>query len=741
MTTLLCRRALPLLAAVLLAAAPGRGVGAESGRLPEAATRELDAALRAMFASGPLASARAGVVVADVESGQVLFARDGDVLLNPASNVKLVTTAAALSRLGPEFRFDTEFYVDAGSAGSSSPRALHVRGKGDPSLVTERLWGIAGDLAHLGLKRIGDVVVDESYFDGERHGPGFDQETGDKSYLAPSGAASLNWNTIAVHVAPGERRGAKPRVELEPASDLFDVEVRAATVAAGARRRLTVSSVRAGARQRIVVDGRIPLGSRVQVVWRRIDEPGLYLGHTLRRLLELRGVKVSGRVRTGPLPEGARLVHVAESESLGEIVRRLNKTSNNFVAEQLLRTMGAQAKGVPGTWAKGVEAVEEFLVEAGIPRGAYVMKNGSGLNDTNRFSARQLVTLLRAMWSRFQLHAEYLVSLPVAGRDGTTRWRMEGTEAEGRLRAKTGTLEGVTALSGYVESAAHRTLAFSILVNDIPGRASGAVRAVDAIGTALAASGGRPGALGEALAVAKGGGAAPAGASADDLAGPVKTYYALGRAGNPRNLPFLRTALRSEKDPALRLAIAECVYLSDPDGETSRRTFVEALPQDPRALARLWTAAGAGAPDAAAPVLPSLGDLAADSHSDALARLVELAPATALDGALARSFAEVVADVAAVAPEELVNAIGAASPLAQEAAIGALGAGLERSGEREHPFLAALREVAGRNDEQGARARALQPRLNEAIGASAAARAVPSLVPASGTLPARAGGG
>jgi serine-type D-Ala-D-Ala carboxypeptidase/endopeptidase (penicillin-binding protein 4) len=449
-TTLLRRRALPLLAAVLLAAAPGRGVGAEPGRLPEGATRELDAALRAMFASGPLASARAGVVVADVESGQVLFARDGDVLLNPASNVKLVTTAAALSRLGPEFRFDTEFYVDAGSAGSPSPRALHVRGKGDPSLVTERLWAIAGDLAHLGLKRIGDLVVDESYFDGERHGPGFDQETGDKSYLAPSGAASLNWNTVAVHVAAGERRGAKARVELEPASDLFDVEVRAATVAAGARRRLTVSSTRAGARQRIVVDGRIPLGSRAQVVWRRIDESGLYLGHTLRRLLELRGVKVSGRVRTGPLPEGARLVHVAESESLGEIVRRLNKTSNNFVAEQLLRTMGAQAKGVPGTWAKGVEAVEEFLVEVGIPRGAYVMKNGSGLNDTNRFSARQLVTLLRAMWSRFQLHAEYLVSLPVAGRDGTTRWRMEGTEAEGRLRAKTGTLEGVTALSGYV---------------------------------------------------------------------------------------------------------------------------------------------------------------------------------------------------------------------------------------------------------------------------------------------------
>ncbi|HEX9308818.1 MAG TPA: D-alanyl-D-alanine carboxypeptidase/D-alanyl-D-alanine-endopeptidase, partial [Anaeromyxobacter sp.] len=537
MTTSRHSRALPLLSlALLLAAAPtsrSAARAAETARTPEATGRELEAALRAIVASGPLAAARAGVFVADVETGKAIFARDPDVLLNPASNVKLVTSAAALARLGPDFHFDTEFYVDAGSAGSASARTLHVRGKGDPSLVTERLWAIAGDLSHLGLKRIGDIVVDESYFDGERHGPGFDQETGDKSYLAPTSAASLNWNTVAVHVAPGERRGAKARVELEPASDLFDLDVRATTVAKGARRRLTVSSVAAGARQRIVVDGRIPQGSRVQAVWRRIDEPGVYLGQTLRRLLELRGVKVSGRVRSGTVPEGARLVHLAQSESLGEIVRRLNKTSNNFVAEQLLKTMGAQAKGAPGTWAKGVEAVEEFLADVGVPRGAYVMKNGSGLNDTNRFSARQLVTLLRAMWGRFPLHAEYVVSLPVAGRDGTIRWRMEGSEAEGHLRAKTGTLENVTSLSGYVETAAHRTLAFAILVNDFPGRTAGAVRSVDAIGTALAASGGAPGALGEAVALAKGAGVVPAAVAAGDLVGPVKTYYALGRAGDP----------------------------------------------------------------------------------------------------------------------------------------------------------------------------------------------------------------
>jgi len=705
----------------------------------DAAGRELDVALHAILAAGPLDAARAGIVVTDVESGQVLFAKDGDVLLNPASNVKLVTSAAALARLGPDFRFDTEFYVD-GAPGPQGVRTLHVKGKGDPSLLTERLWAVAGDLAHLGLRHVGDVVVDESYFDGERFGPGFDQETGDKSYLAPTGAASLNWNTVAVYVAPGERRGAKARVELEPASDLFEVEVRATTAAASARRRLTVSSVRAGARQRIVVDGRIPQGSRIQVVWRRIDEPGIYLGHTLRRLLELRGVKVTGRVRTGEVPQGARLLHVAESESLGEIVRRLNKTSNNFVAEQLLKTLGAQVKGGPGSWPKGIQAVEEFLAEVGVPRGAYLMKNGSGLNDTNRFSARQLVTLLRAMWGRFPLHAEYLASLPVAGRDGTIRWRMEGTEAVGRLRAKTGTLENVTSLSGYVQSAGNRTLAFAILVNDFAGRPAGAVRSVDAIGTALAASGGAPGALGVALAVAKETHAPAAAAAPADLAASVKTYYALGRSGDARNVPFLRSALRVEAEPALRVAVAECVYLSEPDGETSRRTFLDAIPQDPAVLARLWAAADP-ATSAEGPVLPSLGDLAAEGNPDALARLVDLAPAAALDGKLAAAIAEIVADVAAMAPDELVAALRAAPPAAQEAAVGALGSGLARSEDRDRPFAAALHALCERQDEQGAFARILRPRLDAAVAAGAAARAAPSIVPASGTVPARAPGG
>ncbi|HEX9052687.1 MAG TPA: D-alanyl-D-alanine carboxypeptidase/D-alanyl-D-alanine-endopeptidase [Anaeromyxobacter sp.] len=723
-------------AALLLALAPALPHAADAA----ASTKELDAALKAIVGAAPLSGARAGILVTDVETGQVLFAKDPDVLLNPASNVKLFTTAAALARLGPEYRFATELYVDAGSRGSSSVKTLYVKGRGDPTIVTERLWAIAGELVHLGLRRIGEIAIDESFFDGEREGPGFDQESGDRSYLAPAGAVSLNWNTVEVVVAPGDRRGARARVELEPASDDFEIENRATTVAGNGRRRVTVSSTLHGGKQRIVVEGRIPAGSRPQSVWRKIDQPGLYLGSTLARLLALRGVQTVGRVRLAAVPQGARLVHVAESESLAEVVRRLNKTSNNFVAEQILKTLGAEAKGTPGSWPKGVAAVEDFLADAGIARGTYLMKNGSGLNDTNRFSARQLVAVLRTMWSRFPLHAEYVASLPVAGRDGTIRYRMEGTEAEGRLRAKTGTLVAgsVTSLSGYVETAAHRTLAFAVLVNDYPGRPGAVVRSVDAIGAALAASGGAPGAVGAAIAAARGAPAAGPEASPADLANELRTYYALGRAADPRNVQVLRTALRAERDPALRLAIAECIHLSDPDGETSARTFLEAIPQDPQVLLRLWSAGEAEDPR---PVLASLGDLAGEGTPEALAKLLDVAPASALDGGLAAAIADVLASVAGSAPEELVAALRAAPAATQEAAIRGLGLGLARSDDKDQPFPAALRALAQKEGDEGAFARALEPRVAEAVKAGVAARAAPALVPAGATLPANAGGG
>ncbi len=715
--------------AALTAALFGLATPARAGEPP----RELKGAVDEILAKSTLAGARVGIMISDVESGKVVYARDADVLLNPASNVKLFTAAAVLSRLGPEFRFETEFRVDPASKGRSAVRTLYVRGKGDPTLVTERLWAIAGDLAGLGLQRIGDLVLDDDYFDGERIGAGFDQESGDRAYLAPTGALSLNFNSVSVHASPGEARGRPGRVSLEPQSDYLELVNRTRTVAPRAVRRVVPSSTRDGARQRIVVDGRLPLGGRTVAIWRKIDDPRAYFGQTLKRLLELRGVKV-GRVRAGSAPEGAKLVHVAESESLGEIVRRLNKTSNNFVAEQLLKTLGAETRGLPGTWANGIDSAEEFLAEIGLPRGSFVMRNGSGLNDANRFSARQTVTLLRAMWHRFPLAAEFLASLPVAGRDGTIRWRMDGTEAAGRLRAKTGTLENVTSLSGYVETADHKKLAFAILVNDFAGRASRAARVVDAIAAAVAAQGAGAGRMGEAVALVEQAPPPVTGPSFQDQQAVVQTWKQLARAADRRNVALLRTALRAEREPALRLAIAECIYESDPDGESAQRALLDTVATSAAALPRL--AALAAEPGAPAPILGALATLAADGEGEALIRLFELAPLLAGDPRLSDALGDVLAGVAQSAPRELVDALRATPQPTMEAAAGALAAGILRADDDERAFERLLRELASAENPGMSFAKALEARLAAAEAAARAPR--PSEQPSVGPAPSDA---
>ena len=650
-----------------------------------------------------LAGARAGILVESLDTGEVVYARSPDELFNPASNVKLFTAAAALAELGPEYRFATEFFEVPGARHAPN---LHVRGKGDPTLVTERLWAIAGELSHLGLDRVGDLVLDDSWFDDARYGPGYDQEQSDRAYLAPTGALSLDFNAVAIHVAPGDAEGSPGRIRLEPPSDFFVLENHTVTAPARALRRVTVSSQASGGRQRVTAEGKLPLGSRRQVLYRRIDDPNLFFGQTLRRLLELRGVKVSGRVRRGPLPAGASLLYVAESEPLAEVVRHLEKHSNNFMAEQILKALGAEVSGPPGTWPKGVAAVESFLAEAGIPRGSYLMKNGSGLNDANRFSARQTVALLKAMWHRFPLMVEFVGALPVAGRDGTIRWRMEGTAAEGHLRAKTGTLEGVTSLSGYVETRSGEHLAFAVLVNDGGGLGAAAVRAVDDLGSALASAGAGPEPAAEKPALL------------GDPGARVGAYYRVAEAHDARNLPFLRTALRSEDDPVVRMAAGEAVFLSDPDEEGARRAFLESVSPDPAAIARLKELASGVAE---APVVHSLAGLAAEGVPEALVLLAELS-AAGMGAELAPTWEE----VAATAPNETLSLL--LSLPKPEAVLSSLAAGLATKSPAEHAFVLALRRAAAAEGTPAARARELSTQLevllapdgrSEAAGATA----------------------
>lgn len=711
---------------------------------PRSADREaLRKAMESVIERSTLKNARVTVMVRSLEDGAVVFSRDPDELLNPASNVKLFTAATAISRLGPEYRFETEFLVDP-EFKDGKAKTLYIRGRGDPSINTERLYGMVSELAHAGLKEVQDLVVDDSWFDGERSPPGFDQEYGDKAYLAPTGALSLNWNTVGVYLRPAENPGGKATIEVEPPSEYFVVE---GEVATGTRtqRRFTVSSSidKDRVRQKIEAHGVVPVDKGVWSAWKKIDQPALYFGFTVKALLLQRGIKVKGKLRGGVVPYGQKLLYTAQSDTLDIVLKKLNKHSSNFVAEQLIKTLGAEGRGVPGSHAKGIDVVEDFLErEVGIPRGTYVMKNGSGLNDANRFSAAQTTRLLVHMMDRFQVMPEFISSVGIAGKDGTLKYRFEGSDAVGKLRAKTGTLETVSALSGYVESVGKERFVFSIMVNDFTGRAGTVVPNIDALGAAIAASGSRAGPS-----------AAVAALNPPTVVGPfeelkvrLQTYVGLAQKGEKRNVALLRTAWRSEKDPAVRAIIADALYQSDPREGANVRTLLDSALASEDVYGRIKKASSEAGFDL--PVLPSLVELASAGNVDATSRLFEFVRVDAADDRSSEWLSEQLAVVATDAPQELLLALKASAEGDRVVVIDSLVRGMVKAAQPEAPLWGVLRQSQGAADPTMVSfARALEATLSQKI-AEAKAPGAPAVVavppltpqPSSGTTTTAPGG-
>jgi len=451
----------------------------------------LKAQLDEVLNAPALAKAKIGVLAIESDTGKPLYARGDKTPLNAASNVKIVTSAAALSLLGPEYRWRTTLSIAASAAPSANGEIagdLGLRGGGDPTLVGEDLAAMVADLSALGVHRIhGALVVDDGFFDGATVGPAYDQKKESTASRAPSSAASLDFNAVAVTIIPGAAAGAPARVTVEPASPYFVVSGNVVTAADGPAAPSVETRDEGGTRTRVVVAGRVRLGAEPRTFYRRVDHPALFLGQSLRQQLERRGILVDKPTRVGAVPAaGQRVLSTHESAPLAVVVQDLNKRSNNFMAEQVVRTLGAEIVGRPGTWDKGLEAVARYLAGIGLPRGAYQMMNGSGLYDSNHFSAEQIVAVLRAASRDFRVSAEFLASLAVAGTDGTIAHRMSGTLAERYVRAKTGTLANVSCLSGFAGSPGRVPVIFSILMNDVASAAD-ARHAQDRVATLLVA--------------------------------------------------------------------------------------------------------------------------------------------------------------------------------------------------------------------------------------------------------------
>jgi D-alanyl-D-alanine carboxypeptidase/D-alanyl-D-alanine-endopeptidase (penicillin-binding protein 4) len=464
---------------------PGPPTELQPPKDPAARREWLKTRLDELFAAPPLAKAKVAMIAIESDSGRTIYARNDKTLLNAASNVKIVTSAAALSLLGPEYRWRTTLSIVGPPGGPPLPGGgeiegdLYLRGTGDPTFSTEDLATMVGDLAALGLHKVrGALVVDDSLFEGGYVPPAYDQKNDSTASRAPASAASLNGNVVAVTIIPGPSAGAPARIVVDPPSPYFTIAGRVVTATSGPATP-SVDTKEESGHTRVNVGGRIKLGADPRTFYRRIAHPALFMGQTLKQLLERRGIAIGGAVKVGTMPgSGLRVLAAHDSAPLAVAVQDLNKRSNNFAAEQMLRTLGAEIVGRPGNWDKGLKAVGRYLGGIGIKAGAYRMMNGSGLYDSNSFTAEQIATILRAASRDFRISAEFMASLAVAGTDGTIAHRMGGTLAERYVRAKTGTLATVSCLSGFAGSPGRIPIVFSILVNDVAG-ATDARRAQD----------------------------------------------------------------------------------------------------------------------------------------------------------------------------------------------------------------------------------------------------------------------
>jgi len=420
--------------------------------------------LVAVLHDAPLNRTKVGVEVMQASNGDVLFAHNAAVQFNPASNTKMLTTAAAISYLGADYRYHTALYGPEPDADGVVHGDVVLRGSGDPSLITTDVAEIARGLSARGVKRIeGDLLADPRF-----HARGHKaDDPGDGE-----GALILNRNTYGVRVRPGDV-GHPALVSVEPKVELFGVENQTTTVH-GKRSRLRIDSYRKDDRLIVTVRGRIADNRDDYVDLRRLADGSLLAASVLRSAFADFGVELTGRVRAGNVAATTMLAeHV--SAPLSEVCRISNKPSNNFVAEAIYKTLGGELYGAPGTLAKGTRAVMDFLTTEGIKPGAYRIVNGSGLTHENRITPQDLSSLLRKIYYDLSVAPEFMSSLAVAGIDGTIRNRFMGTDAVGLVRAKTGTLNGVSALSGYVGEK-DDVLIFSIFVEGFRHRRTNEVR-------------------------------------------------------------------------------------------------------------------------------------------------------------------------------------------------------------------------------------------------------------------------
>jgi D-alanyl-D-alanine carboxypeptidase/D-alanyl-D-alanine-endopeptidase (penicillin-binding protein 4) len=458
------------------------------------------------------AKARWGVFVMSLRDGRVLYARNSDRTFAPASNMKVYTTAVALDSLGADYRWRTSVYAEAEpdkNGTLSGDLTLYGRGAPDLSSSTDRdeskssLAQLADELYKRGVRRVrGDIVGDESYFRGDPLGDGWLWNDVQWYFGAEVSALSINDNEIELVVTPSNKPDEAASIKFKP--ETAYVQIKNDTNTAERGTPATVGITRGLSDNQVRVWGDFPLGSRALNARLSVHQPALWAATLFREALRERGITVEGAARAvdaheegkGERIDPARGVELASvtGKTLGEIIRSTNKESINLYAELILRTLGKErGASAPAADPKkmrtrgddeaGLAVIRQWLESHGIPTGALALHDGSGLSRLDLVTPEVTARLLAAM-TQTQAAKIYRDSLPVAGRDGTLKFRLRSIGSD-RIAAKTGTLTYINSLSGYAATDDEEPLAFSIICND-ETTAESSTRIIDRIAALFA---------------------------------------------------------------------------------------------------------------------------------------------------------------------------------------------------------------------------------------------------------------
>jgi D-alanyl-D-alanine carboxypeptidase/D-alanyl-D-alanine-endopeptidase (penicillin-binding protein 4) len=462
-------------AGVALVLAATGAVGATAPQQSAAAGPDdaLAARIDTLLADPRFEGTSVAVVVREAETGDVVYARDPDRRLLPASNAKLFTSSAAIDTLGAGFRMVTDVLAAGRVRGGKLRGDLVLRGGGDPTMLAEDYAELAEQVADAGITRVdGRLVADDSYFDDVRLGDSWAWDDEPYYYSAQISALTVapdtdyDAGTVIISAGPS-RLGRAPTVSITPRTSVVQIVNTATTGPAGSADTLSIE--REHGSSVVHVTGNVPVDGSSTVEWSTVEDPTAYAADVFRRALAAEDVRVHGATRQAPAPAGATVLAPHASMPLGQMLVPFMKLSNNMHAEALVKTMGAETSG-DGSWDAGLAVVDRFAATQGVDDQDLSLADGSGLSRKDLVTGDAITDLLLGVRDEAWFRTWY-ASLPVAGVPermvgGTLRSRMRNTAAAGNVRGKTGSLTGVTALSGYVTDGDGRELVFSMVSNN-----------------------------------------------------------------------------------------------------------------------------------------------------------------------------------------------------------------------------------------------------------------------------------